>query len=295
MLASCNKEAIEQTETENFPLSILSASLSVIITKSGSTITDGGKIGVFQNTTTNGYTAKNNVEYDYISTDSKWIVMPTGNEIYLSNKNASVCAYYPYNTAITNATSVVLTSQPYTMANDLSFNTNTTVNNTNSSVNLTMNHAYSQITFKIRKDATYTGTGAISNIIISNTGILTSNVLNITNGTYGKGIAGTVSYNPAIISMPAYDATNGTTITATTSLTNVLMVPVSTAMTTNVALSFVVDGITLNTSIPMASLPQLVAGMNYNITVMILGTKLAINNVTVTDWLSVDAATVYPQ
>ena len=190
VLAGCKKEngSPNTTDGTKTPLSISSALLAKVVTKSGTVITTGGKIGVFQTATTGGYSAQNNVEYDYVS--SAWTVAVPANTIYLNNNNASVCAYYPYNAAITSATNVALTSQLYSSANDLSFAISSTVRNAAPSANLTMNHAYSQITFKLQKDPTYTGTGAISQIVISNTGILSGNTLDITSGTYGTGTRG---------------------------------------------------------------------------------------------------------
>lgn len=299
VLASCKKENITPNKTDGSktPLAISSASLAKIVTKSGTVITTGGKIGVFQTTTTDGYAAATNVEYDYNAGTSKWEVLLPANEIYLNNKDAAVCAYYPYDAAVTNATNIALTSQLFDPAKDLCFAPLTTVKNTAPTVNWTMNHAYSQLTFKIKKDASYTGVGLISAIAIKNPGtILAVNTLDITNGAYGAGTAGDVSYDPGIATMSTYDPTDATTIAATTYTNHVLMVPVTTAMATDVTLSFTIDGIVHTATVPVASLSQLVPGTNYSITVVLLGAKLVVSSVTVTDWIPADITDpVYPQ
>lgn len=297
VLGSCKKENISPNTTDGIrtPLSISSALLAKVTTKG--LITTDGKIGVFQTTTTDGYTAADNVEYDYNTGTGKWGVLDAAKEIYLNNKDAAVCAYYPYDAAVKDATSVALTSQLYDAAKDLCFTPNTTVKNTAPTVNWTMNHAYSQLTFNIHKDASYTGVGQISAITIKNTGaILASNTLNITNNNYGTGTAGDVTYNPAIASVPTYVSTDATTIAATTVSTHVLMVPVTTVMTTDVTLSFTIDDAVLNATVPAASLSELAAGTNYGITVVIQGTQLVISGVTVTNWNPAGIATpVYPK
>lgn len=291
VLGSCKKEKISPNTTDGIrtPLSISSALLAKVTTKG--LITTDGKIGVFQTTTTDGYIAADNVEYDYNIGTGKWGVLDAAKEIYLNNKDAAVCAYYPYDAAITSATGVALTSQLYDAAKDLCFTPNTTVKNTAPTVNWTLNHAYSQLTFNIHKDASYTGVGQISAIAIKNTGkILLDNTLDITNGNYGTGTAGDVICYPNI-TVPKYISTDATTIVST----HVLMVPVETAMTTDVTLSFTIDGAVLNATVPVASLSKLAAGSNYGITVVIQGTQLVISSVTVTDWIPADISTpVYP-
>jgi hypothetical protein len=303
-LTSCSKkDTITKVEAGTLtPLAVSASSISTAPTKASQALIIAGKMGVFQTSTSGGYSALNNVEYDYNTGTSKWGVFVPAQDIYLNNNMANVCAYYPYNSLITNASIVALTSQPFNPAlpadnvKDLCFSTLHSVNNSSPSASFSMGHAFSQITLKIRKDATYTGTGAISLILLSNpTTLLASSTLNITNGIYGTGIAGDLSFNPAIASMPTYDPTNAGTILATTTTSSVLMVPVTTTMTTDLSLSFTVDGINLTTTVPKANLSQLIAGTNYGITVVILGNKLVINSVTVTDWISTDIATpVYP-
>ena len=273
LLASCSFEHDGDSDGKtSAALSVTSVSISKPITRSVTAISSGS-IGLFC-TAYNAYKAQSNVQYTYSS--SSWSATTA---ILLDLPIAEVCAYYPYGaagiTSATDPTSVTLTSQKYSSAQDLSYDS-VMVSVYNPKVNFVMNHAYSQITFSITRDATYPGACAISGISIANAGIKTGTTLNMISGAYAAGTTGTVSYNPSIASLSSGGSTT----------TSVLMVPVTTAMAGNIVITFTVDGVPVTANLDVASkgLTTLAAGTNYNIPITVKGAALSIGAVNVTDW-----------
>ncbi len=282
-LSGCSKEENLPEAGSRVPLSVSSASLSAVFTKSTPSLLNSGKIGLFL-LSSNGYTAMNDVEYDYGS--PAWI--PQSSTIYLNNNNASVCAYYPWGaagiTSSSDPTIVPLTAQIYSDAQDLCFVSKnlTSLNNSSPSIDLTMGHAYSRITFTIDKDATtYKGNCQINYINISNPGIMKNNTLDITSGTYGSTTPnGSCYYDPGISG-----------IFSSSVSTSVLMVP-AIMSGSEVKLMFVVDGSILRTSLPTSTIDKLKAGSEYSIHVTVKGTALIIDSVNITDWAAADGSGV---
>ncbi|MBP1593198.1 MAG: hypothetical protein H6Q12_216 [Bacteroidetes bacterium] len=274
LLCGCSGDNLPGGNMEDTPLSVSSVSLSGVETKAITALTSGS-IGVFR-TTAGGYTALKNVQYTY---SSGW---SAASPIYLTSNAVSVCAYSPYGaagiTSSTDPTAVTLTSQVYSAAQDLSYSTLvSTPTSASPNVTFTMNHAYAKIYFTITRDASYPNTCAITNISIANTGIKTAGTLNMTTGAYGTGTAGTVSYNPGIASI----ASGGN------ATSQVLMVPVTTAMTGNVNISFTIDGSVYTTS--FSALTTLVAGNNYKINITVQAASLSVTGVDIAAWTNYNA------
>lgn len=272
LLTSCGNETLSITDYgKRVPLTVTASSVSAMKTKAATLISEGN-IGIFLlENAGSGYVGSLS-QYSY---GSAWAANTATDIIFLNNNNADLCAYFPYDSTILDATAIPLTSAKFTAAKDISFNTKlSTANNTDESVDFTMNHAYSQIKLDITKDVTYNGTGAVGNISISNAGIISTSTLNIWDGVYGTGISATVSYDAAISAIAS---------TATVS-TNVLMVPVATAMTGNIVLTFTVDGVVMTATMAATNMPVLAAGSVYQIAVTLKGTLLVVTSVSVTDW-----------
>jgi len=280
LLASCSNDDSTSTVVPSglTPLAVSNASLNAL-TRSASTITTGS-MGVFLLANVDSQYVAKTSRFTYSTTDSKWNATSTDSTIYLNSHCASICAYYPFNGSA-DPTAVAITSTSDTLKGDISYSvSNTTASNKNANISLTLNHALSRIQFKIVKDATYSGTGAISSISIENTAILTANTINITTGAYATGTAGTVTYNPAISS------------TSTTAVdSKVLMVPVAT-ISGNVNVTFKVDGVNLTAA--LSGLTKLEAGKSYVINVTIKGTALTFSSVQVTDWVDATGGNIVP-
>ncbi|MDP4184873.1 MAG: fimbrillin family protein [Bacteroidota bacterium] len=310
LMASCAQEEIPHETINGTPLAVSSVSLANIVTKgaklkdavvSSTTFTTSSKMGVYLMKSTGYATPINNVEYDYVSSTSPWspaatLGDPTKN-IYLNNKPATVCAYYPLGasgiTTLTEPKKVTLTPKAYTTGEDLCYAINQTgPKNTATSVSFPMNHAYAAITFTVTKDATYSGgTANIANIKISNSTIITSNTLDITSGDYATtGFStGEVSFNPGISLISDNSSISSSVLmvpTATTTATATKNQTITT-LTGDILLTFNVDGTDLTATLPAGSIASLIAGQNYKISVTLKGNILVVTGVTIASWTDV--------
>jgi hypothetical protein len=284
LLAGCSKEAAvpQDVNSSLVPLSVTSTSLSAVVTKSA--ITAGGTIGVFLAADApNGYAAVNNVKYEYTD-NNKW-ENKTGNNIYLNNNPATICAYYPYGATGSGAdpTNFSLNSQLYNATADLCYAANLSPKPTNSSasVSFSMQHAYSMITLNI-KNLTYGGVAKISGIKILNPSLRQVASLNITNGVCTNGDAvSTLSFDPVIASVDTYNASDLNTIKKV----GLLILPVQSLTNGNLTFSFNIDGTERTTAgVSLAGLSQ---GSNYTIDVTLNGTDVSVSSAAVTDWTEV--------
>jgi len=285
LLASCSHDdVVDNPSNGKTPLNISLASVSATTRgayDAGGVLTEGS-IGVF--TTGTGYTSAN-MKYNY-GTPS-WAPQDEANTVYLSNEIATVFAYGPYDGAF-NRAAAPLAAGEYAESKDLCTTTVTGFTNTNSAVSLTLNHAYSRISFVINKDVSYTGTCKIENLAISGPAIYATATADFTTPTTvisGK-TAGTVQYDPLIAGI-----TFGTPVTK-----SFVMIPAATSeFTGGTVLTFKVDGVNLTTTLPVAlpsetvgaGINELAAGYNYTVNIRIKGTQLVINSVQVNPWTAV--------
>lgn len=248
-------------------LHVVSASSPVEVTRSVSELTSGS-IGVFQTSTSDGYTLQANKEYAYAA--GTWGAV--GEDIRLHSADALICAYAPYAVSLSDYTAVSLTSGAYDTATDLSYSTTLAgpVNTLNREVSFTLDHAYARVTLNIRRGS-YQGTGAISSITLSGDGLYSSGTLNLSTGVYSGQVAGAVTLTPGIAS------------TATDSDTPVYfrLVPAST-LSSGLTLTFVVDGYTLTAS--TTTYTGLEAGVNYQASVVINGQEVTPTDVETDEW-----------
>ena len=248
LFAACSGDQLA-SDSEAVALSVAQVATTPQMIRSSTAVTSGD-IGVFLSGA--GYTPLANVKYSY---GTPWT---TTTPIYLLAANANICAYSPYSASITNASAVTLTSQLYSAPADLCYAANTIKTKASPAINFTMNRAYSMLTFNITHEETYTGACVVSNILVANAGICTGGTLDVTTGTLTGTTAGTVSITP---STAITVAVNGS------ASVQLLMVPVTTAMTGDVTVSFTVDGVVRSATIAAGSLPTLTAGTNYTINV----------------------------
>ena len=213
----------------------------------------------------NGYaSSRNNVEYT--CNGSTWNAASGITPVYLTKSSVELCSYYPYSSALSGGIAT-LTSQLYSAEKDFCYQRGVS-GSSNSSVSFELGHAYSQITFIFTHRGSYSGTCKVSNISISNSGILVSNTLDMTagsastnTGTYGSGTAGTVSIDPAIASI-AYEGNASAAV---------LMVPTVSALSGTIDLSFTIDGTVFTASVDASGtgITSLEAGKNYTVKVNI--------------------------
>lgn len=259
LLTSCSSsDSPEASSGDESTLHVLSASSSAELTRSVTELTSGS-IGVFQTSTSDGYALQADKEYAYVN--DAWAAV--GEEIKLSAASASICAYAPYDAALTDYTAVPLGSGIYDAGTDLVYSTTLAgpVNAPNRNVSFTMKHAYSRVTLKIRRGS-YTGTGAVSSVTVSGDGIYASSTLNLATGIYSGLVAGSLTLDPGITS----------TATDADESVGLRLVP-SGSLPSGVTLTFVVDGYTLKATV--TTYTQLEAGVNYQASVVINGQAVA--------------------
>jgi len=275
-LAACSPEGSGEAEVEDMPLSITSAALSGVATRT--TWSDGSSIGVYRLSSIGYSETKSNVPYTYSS--GSWAVASGSTPIYLTRSTANLCAYYPYSSDAdyTDGT-VSLTSQKYNSAADLCYQNSVTASS-QTSASFTLAHAYALVTFTLTRDASYPANGAcaISGISIAHGNIIEEGTLDMTTGSYATTTLGTVSYDPAITGI----------VSGTPATTSVLMVPVTATMSGNITLTFTVDGKVMTTTLDATTkMPALASGSSYAVAITIKGTALVVGGVTTTDWTDV--------
>lgn len=286
LLASCTADHTPGIDpvTPPVPLTVESAAIdATMITTRANPMLTSGSIGIFLSGT--GYTAVTNRRYDYAS--PAWT--PNGgatNAIYLAGSTASVCAYYPWQSGISNSTAVLLTSQVQDdVAKDISFALNRDMDGSsaNSSTTFAMKHAYAKVTFTFQR-SNYPGICEVQKVELKN--ILASTTLNIGTGKYATSTgstAGTVSQTKNV-TVP----TSGTVSWGS----DILLVPCTPA-STGIMLTITVDGKTMTTTIPKETYKP-VAGEYKTIAIIVQGTAINATGVTTTDWVNGNISSVIP-
>lgn len=228
----------------------------------------------------NGYTARSNVKYTF---GNPW---SSDDPVVLGTNEPSICAYYPYSSSLTDATAVALTSRQYSADADFCYvSAGTGLSATSNTLVLNLSHAYAQMTLIIARDASYSGTCAVSGVSLSNAGLNASATLNLFTGVY-QSFAGVVAFDPQISGI---ESGSSATVMA-------LLVPVTTAMSGNLVIALTVDGAKLTTNVDMTSsgLSTLDAGINYQGTLSVQPTSSSVSAVTVKGWTVNEIATELP-
>jgi len=263
ILVSCNKYDVSVFEEGNssvsVPLQINNISFKDVSTRSA-TVLSSGDIGVFRLASLGYLETMSNVHYT--NSGSGWDIASGVDPIYLTKSSASLCAYSPYriyDATFTDET-FTLNSQLYSESADLCYQTDlTAVSGT--PVSFTLEHAYAKLVFNLTRDASYSGDCAISKIRIANDGILVSNTLDISTGSYGSGTIGLVEIDPGISSI-----SSGSSVSV-----SVLMVPTVVPLSGDITLIFTIDGEDqlATVDVSSASLASLKAGNDYILNVTI--------------------------
>lgn len=231
------------------------SSVSVVSTENtrSSTALTNGSIGVCLSGTT-GYQSK---VYRYDYSGGTWVANP--GDIYLNTNPASICAFYPYNSSITDPTNISMTSQLCTTDNDMVYSPNVTPPPSNQSNRVTFNmkHAYSKLTFIIQNIA-MPDPCKIDQIQITNPGFMSTGTIDITSGSYiERELGATISGSPNIVSIP-----KGSSATA-----SFLVVPPSDNLTGNITVKCKVNGTDKATAFDVAAykLATIAPGQDYQI------------------------------
>jgi hypothetical protein len=219
-----------------------------------------------------------------LSSGGVWTLSPA---VYLSNDDATVFAYYPYDAAKTNGAAIGVEQTSQT---DFMYGTHTTgqsgINNGNPTVNLTMKHALALVQFKM-SETNYPGTAKLTKVEIANgagkTLLLSEGSMNLSSGaitnTTGKNVSAFVenSSTGLLASIPAVASTDENTYP------KVMVLPTAaTVAAGDLMIYFTIDGKVYSWSVPSATTWK--SGTKNTYSVTLSGTALTVGNVVITDW-----------
>ena len=279
LLAACESNSDPQTDRgESVPLTISGLSLTEETASSrvspGVVTTDGATIGVSQ-LAFNGYMPAYNQAYTYSSADGGW---SSATPLFVDARQAKIVGVYdpnnvgafpPANTGLVSNTN--LTAQLYDETKVWYFdNTNTTVNNVNSTVAFKMKPTYSRMTLQIERDASYLSDCKITEVTLLSGGVFYNDLpLDVSTGTLqGSATAYNATTNPMLTKAEGFV----TIPTGTTTAQSIdLLLPPQVVQTSGLVLSIKVDGQARSVTIPYASLSKLEPAMQYNIPLKIVG------------------------
>ena len=237
------------------------------------------------------FITKGNLGDDYSSPDSRnvlstltWGVWEQNPAVNLYAHNATIFAYYPYNSAYLNGMEIPVQSD----FTDYMYGTHTlgqaAINKDNQTVNLTMNHALSLIQFNIYK-TNYPWEGRLTSVRIENASgksiVHYSGKLNIQTGEITD-LSGTdrgIQINSSLLLIIPEDKSEG-------QKDNVQLLLIPTAKTSSpgdVIVTFEIDGKKFNWEIPAGT--QWEQGTKNIYDVLLNGNELRIGEVKIADWI----------
>lgn len=188
----------------------------------------GSEIGVcVQNTSGGNYDGYNYSNVKFTATGADANQTWNGASSVMLSMNQGLCyAYYPYNSSVTDITSISVSTSTQ---KDYMYAASTTVNANNRTATLTMKHALAAVRFAIKK-GTYTGTGAVTKVSVQSSALGTSAKLNAKNGNLTS-ITGTGS---------AISVSKSLKLSTTAQNVDVIVVPVGSSA--DLTLSVTIDG-----------------------------------------------------
>lgn len=244
-------------------------------------LADGSKIGVFRVADeVAGYEAVSNTLYTL--NGSTWA---SGSPIYVSGKEAKLCAYYPYSATQTTST-VTLTAQTYAADKDVCFakvDGAQHIKNTAPSVTFAMERAYSQLTLAMTRDYQYPLVCKVTAVKLEMEGgqdLMQTKTLNIENESMADGTTATsLSYTTA-------GAMHDTGLTASvTDKTFRLLLPPQTLPNAGLKLTLTIDDWDYSVVIPHAALTAFERGSNHVISLKITdGEPITLADVSTKEW-----------
>lgn len=321
LTAGCGDEQNTGTAENNDPVE-LRISPRVTLTRGvvdGAAFGSGATVAVYA--TGDDYTGDKGNNYAVYTYGSGWSNSDTGNKIYLTNKAATIYAYYPTTTKYDNsgltipvtlleasaeivATDNATDGTPIAAATgevDCMYATSVTdvtnKSNQTKGVELVMKHALSMVSFRVYKAADYEGAGSLTKIVmkdINGSGTTlskgTTPKMNITTGVITEGTAADAIYTRTI--KDGYIL--GTTDSGARRF-SIMVLPISTSIGTgNIQAVFTIDGAdySVNLTPPSDNSGAWLAGKNHLYTVKLSGTELSISTITVTQWVDVVGGTL---
>ena len=278
---SCNKENGEESISPSKCLLSVTTDLNEMVsraampanTQMGIFVTSGNLGSVYDNTSTN-----NNVKA--VLSGGGWTLTPA---VYLSANNATLYAYTPYNSSVTNGTSIPVAVG--TGKADYCYGKSSgTINAKTPSATINMNHALTKVRFKLSKTATYTGSGKLTEIAVNgstNNTVCASGTMNISTGV----ITSTVSSSHVITQTNAsglYTITTSAPSDASAATLDMALIPAN-FQEKEINVAFTIDSKIFNFSVPAGSWES--GKINtYTLSLGGAGLTMANANVIVEDW-----------
>ena len=280
---SCNKENGEESISPSKCLLSVTTDLNEMVsraampanTQMGIFVTSGNLGSVYDNTRTN-----NNVKA--VLSGGGWTLTPA---VYLSANNATLYAYTPYNSSVTNGTSIPVAVG--TGKADYCYGKSSgTINAKTPSATINMNHALTKVRFKLSKTATYTGAGKLTEIAVNgstNNTVCASGTMNISTGV----ITSTVSSSHVITQTNAsglYTITTSAPSDASAATLDMALIPAN-FQEKEINVAFTIDSKIFNFSVPAGSWES--GKINtYTLSLGGAGLTMANANVIVEDWMN---------
>lgn len=190
----------------------------------------------------------------------------TGDEtIYLSATQGYCYGYYPYSSSVSDISSVSVSTANQV---DYMYAVATPVDIAKREATLNMKHALSAIRFALKRGS-YTGTGTVSNVSVSSSGLGTTASLNAMTGKLSgvTGLGSVIGVNANLV------------INEVAKNIDVIVVPSGTSAA--VTLSVDIDGKTYRTSVGATELAQ---GACYTYTLLVNAGELSLSGIKVGDW-----------
>jgi hypothetical protein len=284
---SCNQDDAAETIGDSSSQLVIKTGLSHMASFSKSRpvsgFTEDSKLGLF--------IAKGNLGDDYSSSFSSNILSTLTGGIWKQNPavnlyahNATVYAYYPYNSGNINAAEIPVQSG----LTDYMYGTHTPgqapINKDNRTVNLTMNHALALVQFNIHK-ANYPWEGRLNAVRINNAPgksvVYYSGKLNIRTGqlTDLSGTDRNIQVNSAPLLIIPDDKSKDEK-----DYMKLLLIPTSqTSSRGEVIISFDIDGKEFSWEVPAGT--QWKQGIKYTYDILLNGNELRIGEVKIADWI----------
>lgn len=281
----------DATSGELVPVSIEATVENGGMTRAVTTLTSGN-IGIFRTAPVSTWCpAQYNVSYT--NNGSGWQAASADNEIWVSGEDATLHAYYPYNSVTFDATvktKATLVVKDYTVNNDFCYASAPTavINNKNPKASFVMKHAYARITFKVVRDATYSASCKVSKLVLrpSSGTYFQTKTIDISEGevSLADGTA-TAQYEWTSESC-SWSIKDGISVGIPNESMDVLLPP-QVFVADKMAVTLTIDGVNYSVDVPTGSggsFAALKAGTRHRIELMIKGTILNVTGIKSYPW-----------
>lgn len=264
------------------------------MTRAATTTTlNSGSVGVFRTAPVSTYCpAQYNVPYTNSGTG--WQAADTDNKILVGGEDASLHAYYPYNSVIfdtTVKTQTTLTVKDYTANNDLCYADAPTavINNKNPKASFVLKHAYARLKFSIKRHSSYPNVCKITKLVMqpasAGSSFYTTRTIDISKSAgYAAQLGGSIAtdWTPDISSLTMY--TTGIAKGVENTEIDKLFPPQEFTTDVGTKLMLTIDDIEYTVTIPSATLPALKAGHESTVKLEVQGTGVSVTGVKATPW-----------